>query len=223
MKNVGHGEQGSRLVCRDCCPFRLNSGSDGDLRRRALRANLCAPTHLGGRIYAGHPNWIIIESARQVLDDPDNPSDLEVLIDGARRKFDKPDPGTEQLEAGPLNVVGLSSFVRMKLPERKTMFSPWLPEQGLVMVYAERGIGKTYFALNVAHAVATGGSYLNRQRPYGELYGRLPVARDDLVRPDNRLQFYIRPICAGLLPAGPDGTCRPAPHSSVPINSASDE
>ena len=27
-----------------------------------------------------------------------------------------------------------------------------------------------------------------------------------------RLQFYIRPICAGLSPAGPDGICRPAPH-----------
>ena len=112
-------------------------------------------------VAAGYPDWIIVEAARQVLDDPNNPSDLESLIEGARRKFDKPDSG--EIEAGPLNVVGLSSFINMKLPERKTLLSPWLPEQGLVMVYAERGIGKTYFALNVAHAVATGGSYLNWQ------------------------------------------------------------
>ncbi len=110
---------------------------------------------------AGYPDWIIIEAARQVLDNPNDASDIVTLIDSARRKFDLPDPGNEQTASGPLTVVGLASFIGMELPERKTLLAPWLPAQGLVMVYAERGIGKTYFALNVAHAVATGGSYLN--------------------------------------------------------------
>ena len=38
-------------------------------------------------------------------------------------------------------------------------------------------------------------------------------ARDDLVCLAGRLQFYIRPVCAGFCPAGPDGICRSTPHS----------
>lgn len=61
--------------------------------------------------------------------------------------------------------VASSEFVKMQLPERKHLLSPWLPEQGLAMVHAERGIGKTYFALSVAYAVATGGRFLTFKAP----------------------------------------------------------
>ena len=53
----------------------------------------------------------------------------------------------------------------MDLPERKELLSPWLPEQGLAMVHAERGIGRTFFALNCAYAVATGGRFLYFSAP----------------------------------------------------------
>ena len=129
---------------------------------------------------AGYPDWIIIEAARQVLDDPADPRDLQTLIDGARKKFGVVDTGKEQAESAPLTVVGLCSLIKMDLPERKTLFGPWLPEQGLVMAFSETGMGKTFFALNVGYAVATAGCYLTwtaaEQRKVLYLDGEMPAA-----------------------------------------------
>ena len=70
------------------------------------------------------------------------------------------------IPTGPRVVsINTDDFIRMDLPERKELLSPWLPEQGLAMVHAERGIGKTYFALSCAYAVATGGKFLKFQAP----------------------------------------------------------
>jgi hypothetical protein len=114
-------------------------------------------------VAAGFPDWIIVEAARQVLDDPSDPSDVIDLIRGAREKFEIPDPIIEQAESAPLQAIGLQSFIKLDLPERKTLFGVWLPEQGLIMIFAKTGMGKTYFALNVAYAVAIGGEYLGWQ------------------------------------------------------------
>jgi hypothetical protein len=38
--------------------------------------------------------------------------------------------------------------------------SPWLPEQGLAMIFAPRGIGKTFLALNIAYSIASGLPFL---------------------------------------------------------------
>ena len=46
----------------------------------------------------------------------------------------------------------------MELPERKDLLQPWLPEQGLAMIHAPRGVGKTFFALSCAYAIGTGGA-----------------------------------------------------------------
>jgi len=62
-------------------------------------------------------------------------------------------------------AVGNDRFIRMHLPERRELLSPWLPEQGLAMVHAERGVGKTFFALACAYAVATGGEFLSFKAP----------------------------------------------------------
>jgi putative DNA primase/helicase len=70
------------------------------------------------------------------------------------------------IPSGPRVVAVLTDdFVQMDLPERKVLLSPWLPEQGLAMVHAERGVGKTFFALSCAYAVATGGEFLNFKAP----------------------------------------------------------
>jgi len=53
----------------------------------------------------------------------------------------------------------------MDLPERKELLSPWLPEQGLAMVHAARGVGKTFFGLGCAFAVGTGGDFLRFNAP----------------------------------------------------------
>jgi RecA-family ATPase len=45
------------------------------------------------------------------------------------------------------------------------MLSPWLLTKGLAMIYARRGTGKTYLALSIGYAVASGGSVLGWDAP----------------------------------------------------------
>jgi putative DNA primase/helicase len=88
-----------------------------------------------------------------------------------------------------LKVYGLHEFTQLELPERQNVLSPIIPEKGLVMVYAKRGVGKTHAALGIAFAVATGGTFLNWQAPQsrnvlyvdGEMPGRLLQERIDAI------------------------------------------
>jgi RecA-family ATPase len=45
------------------------------------------------------------------------------------------------------------------------MLAPWLPEKGLAMIFAPRGVGKTWVALSIAHAIASGGDFLRWRAP----------------------------------------------------------
>jgi len=54
-------------------------------------------------------------------------------------------------------VVDMETFLTMPLPERGYILEPVVPTQGIVMLYAVRGIGKTYVASTIALAVASGG------------------------------------------------------------------
>lgn len=56
-------------------------------------------------------------------------------------------------------------FLALQLPQRAAILSPWLPEKGLAMIAAPRGIGKTNLALATAYAVACGGGFLGWTAP----------------------------------------------------------
>lgn len=75
--------------------------------------------------------------------------------------------------------IGLADFLAMELPPRELLLAPWLPEKGLAMIAAPRGIGKTHVALNVACAVASGGSFLRWKavtpRPVLYIDGEMPA------------------------------------------------
>src|ERR1700720_1040571 len=45
-------------------------------------------------------------------------------------------------------------------PPIEYVFHPCLPTQGIAFIYAATGLGKTLFALNMAYAIAAGGSFL---------------------------------------------------------------
>ena len=61
--------------------------------------------------------------------------------------------------------IDAEDFVALKRADRRMLLAPWLPAAGLAMVYASKGVGKTHFALGVAHAVASGGHFLRWQAP----------------------------------------------------------
>lgn len=65
----------------------------------------------------------------------------------------------------PLKIINLSDFLSLDLPPRGLLLSPWLPEAGLTMIHAYRGVGKTHMSLNIAFAVATGGEFLGWKAP----------------------------------------------------------
>lgn len=80
----------------------------------------------------------------------------------------------------PLRAYSLDEFLDLKIPPKAMLLSPWLPEKGLALVFAPRGVGKTHFALGVAYAVASGGSYLRWSAPSPRkvvyLDGEMPAA-----------------------------------------------
>lgn len=79
-----------------------------------------------------------------------------------------------------LVVVTLPDFLARDIQPRELVLSPIIPTQGLTMLYAKRGVGKTFVALGVGIAVATGGSMLkwSATKPRKVLYvdGEMPAA-----------------------------------------------
>lgn len=61
--------------------------------------------------------------------------------------------------------LDMGEFLSMSIPERGYLLSPVLPVQGIGILYAPRGIGKTFAALSVAVAVASGGAVFNWRAP----------------------------------------------------------
>lgn len=60
---------------------------------------------------------------------------------------------------GPV-IVGIEDFLSRDLPPREMLMTPWLPKQGLAMIHAPRGVGKTHVSLAIGYAISTGGSFL---------------------------------------------------------------
>lgn len=56
-------------------------------------------------------------------------------------------------------VLSFPELCKAEIPERK-MILAWLSGGGLAMVYAPRGLGKTFFGLALAVACASGGKFL---------------------------------------------------------------
>src|SRR6516165_11953628 len=65
----------------------------------------------------------------------------------------------------PLQAVGINDFLNLDIPPREMLLSPILPERSLVMLYAPRGLGKSWVALSIGLAVAAGQSLLRWNAP----------------------------------------------------------
>jgi putative DNA primase/helicase len=61
--------------------------------------------------------------------------------------------------------LGLNDFLALDVPPREMLLAPIIPERSLSMVYAPRGLGKSWFALSLGVAVASGASFLRWQAP----------------------------------------------------------
>jgi RecA-family ATPase len=76
-----------------------------------------------------------------------------------------PDGAGFTVENASFRPITAAELLAMEIPPRRTLLTPWLPEKGAAMLYAPRGLGKTYLSLSAAYAVASGGSVLRWQAP----------------------------------------------------------
>ena len=64
-----------------------------------------------------------------------------------------------------LQPLGIDELIAMEIPEKKALLSPILPESGLMMIHARRGGAKTFLALSIGLAVASGTSLMRWSAP----------------------------------------------------------
>lgn len=63
-------------------------------------------------------------------------------------------------DTGGVVAVNFKQLIYLEIKKPEVLLSPFLWSQGLVLLYAKRGVGKTHLALGIAYAVAIGGSFL---------------------------------------------------------------
>ena len=110
---------------------------------------------------------------------PFDPEDLALLVEEIEDRVNEQIVETfDQVQVG-IRIYTLEELLKAKFPPRETLLEPWLPEKGIAMVYAPRGVGKTHLALGCAHAVASGGTFLKWHAPRPRrvllLDGEMPV------------------------------------------------
>jgi hypothetical protein len=64
-----------------------------------------------------------------------------------------------------LRAVKAGEFLRMDIKPREMLLNPILAVQGLAMIHAKRGVGKTHLALGIAVAIASGKDFLRWKAP----------------------------------------------------------
>ena len=92
-----------------------------------------------------------------------------------------------------LRAFGINDFLNIDIPAREMLLSPILPERSLAMLYAPRGVGKSWLGLSIGLAVAAGESLLRwsapRQRNVLYVDGEMPFVS---------LQERLKEISAGF-------------------------
>ena len=79
-----------------------------------------------------------------------------------------------------LTPITLPDLLAREFKPREFIIEPLIHERGLVMIFAWRGVGKTWFALGLAHAIASGGSFLKwtakKAKRVVHVCGEMPAA-----------------------------------------------
>ncbi len=116
--------------------------------------------------------------------------------------------------------LGLQEFLSLELPPRAMLLSPILPERSLSMLYAPRGMGKSWLALSIGMAIASGAPLLRWTVPRPR---RVLFVDGEMLLAD--LQTRLATLQAGLGREIPnDGFCLlAADQTEFGINLSSDE
>ena len=86
------------------------------------------------------------------------------------------------LQSTTLKALSIRDLLSLEIRPREMILNPIIPEQGLVMIHAPRGIGKTHVSLMIAYTVATGSQMFSGKwestKPNKVLFvdGEMPLA-----------------------------------------------
>lgn len=83
---------------------------------------------------------------------------LQEAISGA-------EPFKVEAKGNGVNALCVYDFLAKEIPPREMLLEPFLPAQGLAMIYAMRGVGKSWMSLEIGCAVAGGGFFLKWSAP----------------------------------------------------------
>jgi len=116
------------------------------------------------------------------------------------------------MQQPPLTAFGLSDFLSLQIPRREMLLAPTLPERSLAMLYAPRGIGKSWLGLSIGLATASGQPLLRWSAP-----GQRSVLYVDGEMPLVSLQERLKLVSAGLANATPNEQFRILAADHVPF------
>jgi putative DNA primase/helicase len=92
-----------------------------------------------------------------------------------------------------LRAISVTELLKMDLKPREMLLSPFLPTQGLAMLYSKRGVGKTFISLGISAAVASGSKFLKWTAPKPR-----KVLYVDGEMPGSALRQRLADIIAGM-------------------------
>src|SRR5262249_3923318 len=117
-------------------------------------------THAGGR---GPAKWWCRHRCHPpLLGQQAGRTFVSIFKAEARKRLTEP---ADTPSTSGLVVRDMQEFATLALPPRCHVLKPVLPEKGLAMLFAPRGVGKTYVALAMAYAIATAGRFLRWSAP----------------------------------------------------------
>lgn len=123
-------------------------------------------------------------------------------LDAVREAVEAAEAQPSQVKKPSYRCLNIAELITKDFPPRSMLLSPVMAVQSLSMIFAMRGVGKTFFALSCAYAVASGGGVFGRwfaPAPARVLYidGEMPAvtlqerlrnialsAESDIVDPD---------------------------------------
>jgi AAA domain len=106
-------------------------------------------------------------------------------------------PGNEAKAAAEpkFQPLGLNDFLALDVPPREKLLAPIILERSLAMIFAPRGIGKSWFALSIGVAVASGASFLRWQAPKPR---RVLLVDGEMPLPDLKQRLSALSVGRGL-------------------------
>ena len=110
------------------------------------------------------------------------PKDFNAQVEAGCAKWEAEQRASTDAQStkGKPVVITFGALLDMEIEERSFFLDPVIPEEGLVMVYAPRGTGKTHVGMSLAMAIADGGEVFGKwyaPRPRKVLYldGEMPL------------------------------------------------